>query len=96
MGQVTSRSGVVIIASTRKTTPGMRALEKRAVKLGGKMFDKGREMYRDPTLAGMIAKEGGEIARELAQALVLSDGRRITRQSALARLLDPRGSAPKV
>src|SRR5690606_9936838 len=25
----------VIIASTRKTTPGMRALEKRAVKLGG-------------------------------------------------------------
>ena len=30
------------------------------------------------------------------EALVLSDGRRITRQSALARLLDPRGSAPKV
>ena len=37
----------------------------RYTKLGGKVLEKGMEMYRDPTLAGMLAKEGGEIAREL-------------------------------
>jgi WS/DGAT/MGAT family acyltransferase len=30
-------------------------------------------MYRDPTFASMLAKEGGEIARELLQALALPD-----------------------
>lgn len=45
----------------------------RYVKLGGKMFGKGMEMYRDPGLATMLAKEGGEIGRELLAALALSD-----------------------
>jgi len=45
----------------------------RYLKLGGKVLDKGREMYRDPTLATMLAKEGGEIGRELLAALALSD-----------------------
>jgi diacylglycerol O-acyltransferase / wax synthase len=45
----------------------------RYTKLGGKMLEKGMEMYRDPTLAGMLAKEGGEIARELVHALALPD-----------------------
>lgn len=45
----------------------------RYMKLGGRMLERGLEMYRDPTLAGMLAKEGGEIARELAYALALSD-----------------------
>ncbi|WP_141453027.1 wax ester/triacylglycerol synthase family O-acyltransferase [Pseudoxanthomonas sp. z9] len=45
----------------------------RYVKLGGKMLGKGMEMYRDPTLATMLAKEGGEIGRELLAALALSD-----------------------
>ena len=29
------------------------------------------EMVQDPTLAGMLAKEGGDIARELVYALSL-------------------------
>lgn len=45
----------------------------RYTKLGGKVFEKGMEMYRDPTLAAMLAKEGGEIARELLHALSLPD-----------------------
>ncbi len=45
----------------------------RYAKLGSKMFEKGMDMYRDPTLAGVLAKEGGDIARELVQALALSD-----------------------
>jgi WS/DGAT/MGAT family acyltransferase len=45
----------------------------RYVKLGSKVVEKGLEMYRDPTLAGVLAKEGGEIARELLNALALSD-----------------------
>jgi WS/DGAT/MGAT family acyltransferase len=45
----------------------------RYTKLGGRMFEKGMEMYRDPTLAAMLAKEGGEIARELVHALALPD-----------------------
>ncbi|BCT93957.1 hypothetical protein LYSHEL_29840 [Lysobacter helvus] len=45
----------------------------RAMKLGGKVLEQGMAMYRDPTLAGMLAKEGGEIARELLQALALPD-----------------------
>ncbi|MFT3896242.1 MAG: wax ester/triacylglycerol synthase family O-acyltransferase [Thermomonas sp.] len=43
------------------------------MKLGGKMLEKGIEMVQDPTLAGVLAKEGGEIARELVQALSLPD-----------------------
>ncbi|AWV07214.1 WS/DGAT/MGAT family O-acyltransferase [Marilutibacter maris] len=42
-------------------------------KIGGKMVEKGLEMYRDPTLAAVLAREGGEIARELLTALALSD-----------------------
>jgi WS/DGAT/MGAT family acyltransferase len=49
----------------------------RYVKLGGRMVEQGVAMgmsvYRDPTLAGVLAKEGGEIARELVTALALSD-----------------------
>ncbi len=45
----------------------------RYAKLGSKMLEKGMDMYRDPTLAGVIAKEGGEIARELLHALALPD-----------------------
>ena len=45
----------------------------RYMKLGGKALEQGMAMYRDPTLAGLIAREGGEIARELVTALALSD-----------------------
>ena len=45
----------------------------RAMKLGGKVLGQGMAMYRDPTLAAMLAKEGGEIARELLHALALPD-----------------------
>lgn len=37
------------------------------------MLGKGMEMMQDPTLATMLAKEGGEIGRELLHALSLSD-----------------------
>ncbi|MEO8742151.1 MAG: wax ester/triacylglycerol synthase family O-acyltransferase [Lysobacteraceae bacterium] len=42
-------------------------------KIGGKMLAKGMEMYRDPTLAAVLANEGREIARELLAAVALSD-----------------------
>ncbi|MGH8032902.1 MAG: WS/DGAT/MGAT family O-acyltransferase [Luteimonas sp.] len=45
----------------------------RVTRLGSKVLGKGIEMYRDPTLAAMLAKEGGEIARELLVALALAD-----------------------
>lgn len=45
----------------------------RYTRLGSRMLDKGMDLYRDPTLAGMLAKEGGEIARELLHALALPD-----------------------
>ncbi|ALN61943.1 acyltransferase, WS/DGAT/MGAT family protein [Lysobacter antibioticus] len=45
----------------------------RYMKLGSKVVEKSMEMYRDPTLAAMLAKEGGEIARELLHALSLPD-----------------------
>ncbi|MCG6118026.1 MAG: wax ester/triacylglycerol synthase family O-acyltransferase [Aquimonas sp.] len=45
----------------------------RAMKMGGKMMEKSLEMYRDPGLAAVLAKEGGEIARELGQVLMLPD-----------------------
>jgi diacylglycerol O-acyltransferase len=45
----------------------------RYMKLGGQVLEKGMDFYRDPSLATVMAKEGGEIARELAVALSLSD-----------------------
>jgi WS/DGAT/MGAT family acyltransferase len=45
----------------------------RAVKMGSQMLSKGMEMYRNPSLAAVLAKEGGEIVRELVLALSLSD-----------------------
>jgi WS/DGAT/MGAT family acyltransferase len=45
----------------------------RYMKLGGKVIEQGMAMYRDPSLAGVLAKEGGEIARELLHALSLPD-----------------------
>lgn len=45
----------------------------RTLKLGRKVARKSMEMVNDPTLAGVLAREGGEIARELLQALALPD-----------------------
>src|SRR3546814_6546885 len=45
----------------------------RYARLGGKVFGKRMEVMQDPTLAGVLAKEGGEIARELVHALALAD-----------------------
>jgi len=45
----------------------------RAVQFGERMLEKSMAMYRDPSLAGVLAREGGEIARELGHALSLSD-----------------------
>mgnify|MGYP003397013182 CR=1 FL=1 len=45
----------------------------RYMKMGEDLLEKGMDIYRDPGLASVIAKEGGEIARELAVALSLSD-----------------------
>lgn len=45
----------------------------RYARLGGKMLGKGMEMVQDPTLAAVLAREGGEIARELMHALALPD-----------------------
>ncbi len=45
----------------------------RYMQMGGKVLGKSMEMYRDPTLATILAKEGGEIGRELVAALALSD-----------------------
>lgn len=45
----------------------------RYTRLGGRVLGKGMEMMQDPTLAAMLAKEGGEIARELLVALSLPD-----------------------
>lgn len=43
------------------------------MKLGGKAVEKRMAMYRDPSLAAMLAKESGEIGRELINALSLPD-----------------------
>ena len=45
----------------------------RYMKLGGKVLGQGMAMVQDPSLAGVLAKEGGEIARELLHALALPD-----------------------
>src|SRR3546814_18947286 len=41
----------------------------RYARLGGKVFGKGMEEMQDPTLTGVLAKEGGAIARELVHPL---------------------------
>jgi WS/DGAT/MGAT family acyltransferase len=45
----------------------------KALAFGGKAIQKGGELIRDPALVAAIAKESGEITRELAIALSLSD-----------------------
>ncbi len=45
----------------------------RYVKMGGMVLEKGMDIYRDPTLAAVLANEGMEIAREVGQALALTD-----------------------
>ncbi|WP_259303584.1 wax ester/triacylglycerol synthase family O-acyltransferase [Thermomonas sp. S9] len=45
----------------------------RYMKLGGKALGQGMAMMQDPSLATLLAKEGGEIARELVYALALPD-----------------------
>lgn len=45
----------------------------RYSKLGGKVLGKGMELVQDPTLAAVLAREGGEIAKELMYALALPD-----------------------
>lgn len=45
----------------------------RYLRLGGRMLGQGMAMVQDPGLAALLAREGGEIARELVQALALPD-----------------------
>ncbi len=45
----------------------------RYMQLGGKALEQGMAMMQDPSLATLLAKEGGEIARELLYALALPD-----------------------
>ncbi len=45
----------------------------RYMKLGGKMLGQGMAMMQDPSLASLLAKEGGDIAKELVHALALPD-----------------------
>jgi len=45
----------------------------KALAFGGKAIKKGGELVRDPALVAAIARESGEITRELAIALSLSD-----------------------
>ncbi len=45
----------------------------RYMKLGGKALEQGMAMMQDPSLATLLAKEGGDIARELLYALSLPD-----------------------
>ena len=56
----------------RLLQPARAGLEK-ALKYGEKALEKGIEMLRDPSLAAAVARESGEITRELAIALSLSD-----------------------
>jgi diacylglycerol O-acyltransferase len=42
-------------------------------KIGSQVLAKGMEMYRDPSLAAVLANEGREIARELLNAVSLPD-----------------------
>jgi WS/DGAT/MGAT family acyltransferase len=60
------------LAKGEDRTPTGGPLDKY-MKLGGQVLERGLDIYRDPSLAAVVAKEGGEIARELALALSLSD-----------------------
>ena len=55
-----------------KVAHRMGAMERYA-RMGAKAFEKGMDMYRDPTLAAVLAREGSEIARELVHAIALPD-----------------------
>jgi len=56
----------------RFVAPGQDQLD-RALRWGSKLLESGIEMYRDPSKAALMAREGGAIASELAQALSLPD-----------------------
>lgn len=43
----------------------------RYMDLGIDVMEKGMEMYRDPTLAGVLAREGGDIAKEMVNVLAM-------------------------
>jgi diacylglycerol O-acyltransferase len=45
----------------------------RYMQLGNKLVEKGMDIYRDPTLAAVLASEGVDIAKEVGLALALSD-----------------------
>ena len=45
----------------------------RYMQLGNKMLEKGMDIYRDPTLAAVLATEGVDIAKEVGLALSLAD-----------------------
>ncbi|MDE2408070.1 MAG: wax ester/triacylglycerol synthase family O-acyltransferase [Xanthomonadaceae bacterium] len=45
----------------------------RYMKLGGKALEQGMALVQDPSLAALLAKEGGDIAKELVHALALPD-----------------------
>ena len=45
----------------------------KAFKVGSKVYAKMTEMVNDPAVAAEVAREGGEITRELANALLLPD-----------------------
>ena len=45
----------------------------KALKIGNKVYAKLTEMVNDPAIAADVAREGGEITRELANALLLAD-----------------------
>ena len=68
------------------------------MKLGGKMLEQGMAMYRDPTLAGLIAKEGGEIARELIEtwSAEVTSGEANPLDKAIAILLNAKVQRPSV
>ena len=45
----------------------------RYVKLGGKVVGQGMAMVQDPTLAAILAREGGDLASELVHVLAMPD-----------------------
>ena len=45
----------------------------RYMKLGTQVLERGLDMYRDPSMAALVANEGVEIAKEVGHALALSD-----------------------
>ena len=45
----------------------------RYMKLGTQVLERGLDMYRDPSMAALVANEGMEIAKEVGHALALAD-----------------------